>query len=98
MHEEKLGKGHFESLIKDKTTGRYKYLNDYLNSFRVYHFHDTSASARVKAPSQVADRFLREDGANLAAFLYNLQKKHPSNFKLIEATIKSIAHFLSDSI
>lgn len=93
-HEEKLGKGHLESLIKDKTTGRYKYLNDYLNSFRVYHFHDTSASARVKAPSQVADnRFLREDGANLAAFLYHLQKKYPPNFKLIEATIKSIAPF-----
>ena len=93
-HEEKLGKGHLESLINDKTAGRYKYLNDYLKSFRVYHFHDTSASARVKAPSQVVDnRFLREDGANLAAFLYHLQKKYPTNFKLIEATIKSIAPF-----
>ncbi|MDZ7899116.1 MAG: AAA family ATPase [Arcicella sp.] len=52
-----------------------KYLNSYLDSFKIYHFHDTSSSAKVKAPSQVADnRFLREDGANLAAFLYHLQK------------------------
>ena len=93
-HELESGKGHMESLIKDKTDGRYKYLNDCLNSFRVYHFHDTSASARVKAPSLVVDnRFLREDGANLAAFLYHLQKKYPPNFKLIEAIIKSIAPF-----
>jgi predicted ATPase len=89
-----LGTGHIESYIKEHGVGRYKYLNENLDSFRVYHFHDTSASARVKVPSQVADnRFLREDGANLAAFLYHLQKKYPPNFKLIEATIKSIAPF-----
>ena len=89
-----FGTGHTESYIKEHGVGRYKYLNENLDSFRVYHFHDTSASARVKAPSQVADnRFLREDGANLAAFLYHLQKKYPLNFKLIEATIKSIAPF-----
>ena len=89
-----FGSGHNESYIKEQRIGRYKYLNENLDSFRVYHFHDTSASARVKAPSQVADnRFLREDGANLAAFLYHLQKKYPPNFKLIEATIKSIAPF-----
>jgi len=93
-HPVKLGKGHLESLIKNNDSRRFQYLQERFDSFRVYHFHDTSASARIKAPSQVADnRFLREDGANLAAFLYHLQKKFPPNFKLIEATIKSIAPF-----
>lgn len=94
-HIEESSQGLRESQIKEQINqNRYKYLNKYLNSFRVYHFHDTSASARVKDLSLVADnRFLREDGANLAAFLYHLQKKYPPNFKLIEATIKSIAPF-----
>ena len=93
-HTQDLGVGHLESSMKEQTSGRYQHLNNYLDSFKIYHFHDTSATAKVKAPSQVNDnRFLREDGANLAAFLHHLQKKYPTNFKLIEATIKSIAPF-----
>lgn len=36
---------------------------------------------------------MRENGDNLAAFLYLLQEKHPATFKVIEATIRSIAPF-----
>ncbi len=91
---ENVGVGHLESKVKDTNSGRNVFLNNYFQTFKVYHFHDTSASARVKQPCQVADnRFLREDGGNLAAFLYRLQKNHVDSFKLIEATIRSIAPF-----
>lgn len=89
-----LGKGHTESLLKNQRKGRYAYLNAYFNQIRVYHFHDTSASSPVKQSARVGDNeTLREDGGNLAAFLYLLQEKHPTQFKTIEATIRSIAPF-----
>ena len=84
----------FESTIKNSNSFRDKYLRDYLEGFRVYHFHDTSFTAPAKQFSRLHDNvFLREDGSNLAAFLYRLQKKEPFAFQLIEATIRSIAPF-----
>lgn len=70
------------------------YLRRYLNEFNIYHFHDTSISSKLKQASNTKDnRFLREDGSNLAAFLYKLQQINPGNFKVIEKTIQSIAPF-----
>ena len=72
----------------------YGYFKDYFEQFRVFHFHDTSSSAPLKQPSKLRDNaFLREDGSNLAAFLYWISQKHPSNFKLIEFAIRSVAPF-----
>lgn len=46
-----------------------------LNSWRLYHFHDTSASARVKQTGDIHDNlFLRPDASNLAAYLYLLRE------------------------
>lgn len=65
-----------------------------LESLRVYHFHDTSSQAPMKGMCQVEDnRSLRRDGANIAAFLYYLQEKHPKHFYRIERTVASIAPF-----
>lgn len=70
------------------------YLQNHFESFAIYHFHDTSRNAPLRKECKLRDnRFLREDGGNLAAFLYYLEKKHPKHFKLIEQTIKSIAPF-----
>lgn len=60
----------------------------------IYHFDDTSKSSPMKKISKVNDnRFLRENGENLAAFLYYLQEKHFNSFKLIEQNIRSVAPF-----
>ncbi len=65
-----------------------------LTTWRVYHFHDTSASAKVKQDGDINDnRILRRDASNLAAFLYLLQEKHTEYFKRIENTIKLVAPF-----
>ena len=46
----------------------------HLDSWRLYHFHDTSAASPMKKTANVNDnRYLRTDGSNLAAFLYLLQ-------------------------
>ena len=52
-------------------SGAIPYVRKHLFHWRVYHFHDTSASSPIKKFVAVGDnRYLRHDGSNLAAFLY----------------------------
>ncbi len=66
----------------------------YFNSFKTYHFQDTGEKSPMKQTNKINDnRYLRENGENLAAYLYYLQKKHPKNFEIIESNIHSVAPF-----
>jgi predicted ATPase len=68
-----------------------------LGDWRIYHVHDTSASSPMRRTAQVNDNtFLRPDGANLAAFLYLLQEKHPDSYRLIRGTVQQVAPFFDD--
>jgi predicted ATPase len=70
------------------------WVGSYLETFWLYHFHDTSDSAPVKSTCALEDnRFLRPDASNLAAFLYYLEQKKPEHFRNIEDTIRQIAPF-----
>lgn len=71
-----------------------KPVNEYLKTFKIYHFHDTSQTSEMKQMSKVNDnRYLRENGENIAAFLYYLQEKHLKEFKIIEQNIRFVAPF-----
>jgi predicted ATPase len=86
--------GEKNSGLTSQSAERFTFLRQYFQEFRVFHFHDTSSTAPLKQPSILRDNaFLKEDGSNLAAFLYWISQKHPSNFKLIEYSIRSIAPF-----
>lgn len=68
-----------------------------LESYRVYHFHDTSSTAAAKGLAEIDDnRFLRPQADNLAAFLYWMQQKHPDHFANIRDTIRQIAPFFEE--
>jgi predicted ATPase len=68
--------------------------NHYLNSFNIHHFHDTGKDSPMKMMNELNDnRFLRENGKNLASFLYYLQEKHQKEFRIIENQIRSVASF-----
>lgn len=83
-----------ESKLKNSKGNIAKYVNSYLDSFKIYHFHDTSDSSPLRTSSILNDNIiLREDGGNLAAFLYFLQEKHIKHFKRIEHIIKSVAPY-----
>lgn len=83
-----------ESCFRNCHQGQAYFVNDFLQSLRVYHFHDTSSQAPMKGMCQVEDnRSLRRDGANIAAFLYYLQQKHPKHFYRIERMVCSVAPF-----
>ena len=89
-----LGKSQNESQLINQQYGRYAYVKEYLNSFKVYHFHDTSSRAGIKQKRNLDDNeSLRGDAANLAAFLYYLQEKHHNQFLKIERVVRSVAPF-----
>lgn len=88
------GKGQDESGLSENGLRRAGYLRSFFNSFNVFHFHDTSASAPLKQPSKSQDyKYYKSDGSNLAAFLYRIKSTHPKSFKMIEYTIQSVAPF-----
>jgi predicted ATPase len=65
-----------------------------LESYRIYHFHDTSDTSPARSTSDINDnRFFRPQAENLPAFLYYLQQQKPHSFSLIEDTIRQIAPF-----
>ncbi|PRP94872.1 AAA family ATPase [Enhygromyxa salina] len=67
---------------------------DDLEGYRVFHFHDTSASAPMKQLCEIDDnRFLRANAENLPAYLYFLAQKHPDSFATIEGAIRQVAPF-----
>ncbi len=88
-----------ESKLIDFKHGRYHYVNFYMQSFKIFHFHDTSPTAKIKHKGNIDDNsFLRENGQNLAAYLYFLQEKHSKDFKKIELVIKAIAPFFDSFV
>lgn len=81
-----------------RTTGSGGFIPQYvvraLQGWRVYHFHDTSENSPLRRRAKTEDnRFLRDDGENLPAFLYLLQQTEPSVFEEIEYQISRIAPF-----
>ena len=71
-----------------------KHVNDYIKILKIYHFHDTSINSALRTSSNVNDnKYLKENGSNLAAFLYYLMQKHNQNFTKIERTIQSVVPF-----
>ena len=70
-----------------------------IEGWRIYHLHDTSATAAVKSHCHVDDnRYLREDSANLAAYLYWLKQKHPTEYGRIVATIQLTIPYFEDFV
>jgi predicted ATPase len=72
-----------------------------MKSWQVYHFHDTSATAKVKQIQPINDnRYLRSDAQNLAAFLYLLQqqKRYSDRYQKIVKTIRLVAPFFGNFV
>jgi predicted ATPase len=96
-----LGSGHPETRIgeeADRGNKTAKFFRPLLNHCRVYHFHDTSATARVRQYGYIGhNRWLMPDAGNLAAFLLHLRETNDgSAYRRIVATIRLIAPFFHD--
>ena len=78
-----------------------RYAKEYLESCRVYHFHDTSSQARFKKTSKlVNDYYLERDAANIAPFLYHLKNSrteaYRQSYQQIVSSIQAVAPFFHD--
>jgi len=88
-----------ESKLSTKPRRVSKYVYDVLKEWRVYHFHDTSESAGVKKYCSIADnKFLFEDAANLAAFLYVLKNTEKEYYERIVKTVQLVIPFFKDFV
>jgi predicted ATPase len=95
-----IGSGRSEALIKDlKHIYTTEHIKPAIESWRIYHFHDTSDTALVKQINSASDNLrLKTDAANLAAFLLRLKQKHPTSYKQIVKTIQLVAPFFVDFV
>lgn len=92
-------KGSEAGISDSKAPGIASHVRKHLASWRLYHFHDTSASSPMKKTADVNDnRYLRPDGSNLAAFLYFLKEKHEPSYSLIARTVQRVAPFFLDFV
>ncbi len=68
-----------------------------LRNLRVFQFHNTSWTARIRSKwSEDDGRWLKEDAANLAPFLYRLRNEEPPYYRRIVQTLRLILPFFAD--
>jgi len=101
--EEKVhryGSGHDESKFADAKADSFgEYVKPALASWRVYHFHDTSATAAVRQKQSVRDNLrLKPDAGNLAPFLRLLRERHAGDYRRIVETVQMAAPFFGDFV
>lgn len=85
------------ALPKPGTSRAAEHVARYLQDWRVYHFHDTSDTARVKAAYSIhANDRLMAQGDNLAAFLYGI--RDTDAFQRIVRTIQRVAPYFQNFV
>jgi predicted ATPase len=92
--ERSLGAGHQETRItedasqEDQTAKVFRHI---LNQCRVFHFHDTSPTSRIRQSCYINDNhWLMPDAGNLAAMLYTYRLREDVVYRRIIATIRKI--------
>jgi predicted ATPase len=66
---------------------------------RVFHFHDTSETTKVRLSGYIeANRQLEADAGNLAALLYLYRQKMPTVYRRIVATVRKIFPSFDDFV
>lgn len=95
-----LGSGHTEAklptLERNPIAG---YVLPAVQSWRVFHFHDTSATAPIRHAQPLRDNIrLKPDASNIAPFLRMLRKKHRDSYSNIVETIRMVAPFFRDFV
>lgn len=94
-----LGQGHTESVLKEATDNYSQYVRPSVQNWRVYHFHDTSDTAKVKQRHASNDNLrLKIDAANLAAYLRMLKNNHGAEYNRIVETIRLVMPFFDDFV
>jgi predicted ATPase len=94
--------GHRESNLRgwaDQGDQNAQEVRRILERCRVFHFHDTSPTAKIRLPGYIeANRFLYSDGGNLAAMLYLYQQTKPTIYRRIVSTVHHVMPMFDDFV
>lgn len=96
-----LGRGHQETKLcsGDEFKELCATISKTLESWKIYHFHDTSRDSPMKKMQNIHDNVrLYPDARNIAPFLYLLHQKYPEHYELIRFTIQRVAPFFDDFV
>lgn len=94
-----LGSGHDEAHLPGAEGDAFRFERTAMASWRVHHFHDTSAAAAVRQAQPVRDNLhLKADAGNLAPFLRLLRERHPEHYNRIVETVRMVAPFFGDFV
>ena len=89
----------YRRLQSDDYFRRVRHLRRRTASWRTYHFHHTKSGSPLRRSSDLRDnRYLREDGSNLPAFLYRLSDDFGESYHQIRNTIQKAAPFFEDFV
>ena len=98
-----FGAGHLEAKLvddaenEDNETARF--VLSFLNRIQVYQFHNTSETARIRLAFNVNDnRYLKEDGGNLASVLLRLKQAEPPYYRRIVNRIRQVTPCFADFV
>lgn len=95
-----LGGGHRETKLlemADQGDVRAKIILYLLRRIKVFQFHNTSTTARMRSKWDVDDgRWLKEDAANIAPVLLRLKENAPRYYRHIVDTLRMIIPFFAD--
>jgi len=102
-YEADLGEGQRESGLEEEATTKPDKVADHvlkaMRGWKVFQFHDTSATAGIKQKHAIGDsRTLQPDGANLAALLFGLKKRAPKKYRAIVDVIRAVAPFFDEFV
>lgn len=72
-------------------------ITPYLESIKLYHFHDTSSTAKFKSYQDIGqNKFLDSFASNLAPFLYKLKKNFNDDYQNIVQAVQTVAPYFQD--
>lgn len=104
LYKESIGSNNLESnLSKMLEYANSKqvayYVLDNIKRLKLYHFHDTSDTAKMKGVCEANDNLiLKEDAQNIAAYLKMLHNDYKEHYEQILAAIQDVAPFFGGFI
>jgi len=99
---ESLGAGHAETKLIDAAdvgNETARILLGMLRRCRVFHFHDTSETAAVRASCYIdQDKCLAPDASNLAAILYSYSRHYTTEYQRIRSAVRQMVPSFYDFV
>lgn len=96
-----FGSGNLNPLLPTEinTSEATKYTYNAINSWQIYHFHDTTKNAGMRryCNMEVNEKLL-EDASNIAAFLKHLADNHKKEYDHIVNSVRLVTPFFDDFI